>query len=88
MQSNVKVILTRTRIVLSDFLAVIGHSWDLYMKRNCTDITVTCLLEFGTKTSEKMMMDFPETAHPFSVLPTHFRDEKHIILGTYCRPSN
>ena len=52
MKRNVKVtltMLTKLRIFLADFFAVIGHSWDLDQKRNGTELTLTNLMEFGTK---------------------------------------
>ena len=35
--------------MLSDFLAVIGHSWELDQKRNDTELILISLMEFGTK---------------------------------------
>ena len=42
MQRNVKVVLVKLRIVLEDFLAVIGHSSD-------TELILTSLMELGTR---------------------------------------
>ena len=61
MQRNVKVILTKLRIMLSDFLAVIGHSWDLDQKRNGTELILMSLMEFGIKAAE---VELAETIHP------------------------
>ena len=44
---NVKVMLTKLRIMLADFVAVIGHSWDLDQKRSGTELTLTNLMVFG-----------------------------------------
>ena len=41
--------LTKLRIMLSDFLAVIGHSWDLDQKRNGAKLVLISLMEFGKK---------------------------------------
>ena len=41
-EGKCEVMLTKLRIMLADFLAVIGHSWDLDPKRNGSK-------EFGTK---------------------------------------
>ena len=49
MKRDVKVILTKLRIMLADFLAVIGHSLDLEQKRNGTELILISLTEFGTK---------------------------------------
>ena len=49
MQRNVKIILVKLRIMLADFLAVIGHSWDLDQKRNGTELTLINLMEFELK---------------------------------------
>ena len=49
MQRNVKIILVHLRIMLADFRAVIGHSWDLDQKRNGTELALINLMEFGTK---------------------------------------
>ena len=50
--------------MLADFLAVIGHSWDLDQKRNGTELILISMMEFGTKTAEAMMIDLSETAQP------------------------
>ena len=44
---NVKAMLTKLRVMLADFLAVIGQSWDLGQKRNDTEHTLTNLMVFG-----------------------------------------
>ena len=64
MQRIVKVILTKLRIMLSDFLAVIGHSWDLDQKRIGTELTLISLMEFGDKTAEKMVLNSAGSGHP------------------------
>ena len=53
MQRNVKVILTKLRIMLADVLAVIGHSWDLDQKRNGAELVLMSQMEFGTKLLRK-----------------------------------
>ena len=50
--------------MLEDFLAVIGHSWDLDQKRNGTELALISLMEFETKTAEHMMLELAETIHP------------------------
>ena len=47
------VMLTKLRIMLSDFLAVIDHSWDLDRKRNGTELILRSLVEFATKLLRK-----------------------------------
>ena len=37
------------RIMLADFRAVLGHSWDLDQKRNGTEPALTIQTESGTK---------------------------------------
>ena len=59
-QRNVKAILTKFRIMLADFFAVMGHSWDLDQKRNGTELIMIILVEFGTN----LPIEFSETAHP------------------------
>ena len=44
MKRNVKILLTKLRIMLSDFLAAIGHSWDLDQKRNGTELILISLM--------------------------------------------
>ena len=44
---NVKAMLTKLRVMLADFLAVIGQSWDLDQKRNDTEHALTNLMVFG-----------------------------------------
>ena len=41
MKEKVKVMLTKLRIMLADFLAVIGDSWDLDQKRSGTELCQT-----------------------------------------------
>ena len=53
MQRNLQVIVTKLRILFSDFFAVIGHSWDLDQKRIGTELTQISLMEFGTKLPRK-----------------------------------
>ena len=64
MQKNVKRILVQLRIMLADFVAVIGQSWDLDQKRNRTELTLMNLMESGDQTAEQMMLNFEETIHP------------------------
>ena len=52
-RSVIKVILTKLRMMLSDFFAVLGHSWDLDKKRNGTELILISLMEFGTKLMRK-----------------------------------
>ena len=49
MQRNVKIILVRLRLMLADFLAVIGLSWDLDQNRHGTELTLMDLMESGLK---------------------------------------
>ena len=49
MQRNVKIIPVKLRIMIADFLAVIGHSWDLDQRRNATELTLINLVEFEIK---------------------------------------
>ena len=53
MPRNVKVVLTKLRIMLADFLGVIGHSSDLDQKRNGAELVLISLMEFGTKLLRK-----------------------------------
>ena len=53
MKRNVKVLFTKMRIMLGDFLAVNGHSWDLDQKRKGTELVLMRLMEFGTKLLRK-----------------------------------
>ena len=64
MKKHVKVMLTKLRIMLADFLEVIGHSWDLDQKRSGTELTLTNLMVFWDKSAEDMMLEFAETIHP------------------------
>ena len=48
MQRSVKVMLMKLRIMLADFLAVIGHSWDLDQKSG-PELSLTNLTVFGTQ---------------------------------------
>ena len=47
------VIIVKLPIVLADFLAVVGHSWDLDQKRNGAELVLMNLMEFGTKVLQK-----------------------------------
>ena len=49
MQRNVKMILVKFRIMLADFLTIIGHSWELDQKRNGTELALINLMEFEIK---------------------------------------
>ena len=49
MLRNFKVLLTKFQSMLADFLAVVGHSWDLDQKRNGAELILMNLMEFGTK---------------------------------------
>ena len=47
MQRHVKIILVQLQIMLADFFAVIGHSWDLDQKRNDTELSLISLMGLG-----------------------------------------
>ena len=64
MQRHVKIILVQLRMMLADFLAVIGHSWDPDQKRNGTELSLRSLMGLGIKTAEDMMLELAETIHP------------------------
>ena len=49
MQRHVKIILVQLRMMLADFLAVIGHSWDPDQKRNDTELSLRSLMGSGIK---------------------------------------
>ena len=53
---NVKIIRLQLRIVLADFRAVVGHSWDLGQKRNGTTLTLINQMVIG-RTAERLMLN-------------------------------
>ena len=56
--------LTKLRIMLTDFLAVIGHSWDLDQKRKWYGTYSDKPDGVWDKTAEDMMLEIAETIHP------------------------
>ena len=77
MQRNTKVILTKLRIMLADFFAVIGHSWGLDQKRNGTELILISLMEFGTKLLRKWWLNSQIPAIRYSVLPAPLKEEMY-----------
>ena len=53
LQKCVNTIHRQLRIMLADSLAVVGHSWDLGQKRNCTELPLINPTEPGTKLPNK-----------------------------------
>ena len=53
MKRNVKVMLTKLQIVLADFLAVVGPSWDLDQNRNGTELILISMMGFWLKLLRK-----------------------------------
>ena len=51
MPRHVKIILVQLRIMLADFLTVIGHSWDPDPKRKGTELSLRSLMGSGEKNS-------------------------------------
>ena len=73
-QRVVKVMLTKLRTRLADFLAVIGDSWDLDQKRNGEELTLMSLMVFGIKLLETWCMNSQKLSvahtHPFLATTT------------------
>ena len=63
-QKSVKIIHLQLRTMLSDFLAVIGHSWDLDQKRNGTELILTNQMVIGTELLNEWCSTFAESSHP------------------------
>ena len=76
-QRNVKVILTKLRSMLWDFLADIGHSRDLHQKRIGTELVLISLMEFGTKLLRKWWLNSQKPPIRYSVLPAPLKEENY-----------
>ena len=74
MKRNVKIILVKWRTMLADFLAVIGHSWDLDQKRNGTELTLINLMEFELKLLKTRCLNSQKQFIQYSVLPVPLKE--------------
>ena len=64
MQRNVKIIPVKLRIMIADFLAVIGHSWALDQRRNGSELFFDKPNRKWDRTAEIMMLNFADSGHP------------------------
>ena len=77
MKRNVKVMLTKLRILLADFRAVIGHSWDLAQERNDTELILISLMELATELLRKWWLNSQKPPIRFSVLQAHLKEKNY-----------
>ena len=77
MRKNVKVMHTKLRIMLADFFAVIGHSWDLDQKRSGTELALTNLMVFGTNLPQTGCLNSQKPFIHSSVLPVQLKEESY-----------
>ena len=66
----VRRILIQLRIMLADFIAVIGHSWDLDQKRNDTGFILISLMELGIKMLKTWGLNSQKSFIQWSALET------------------
>ena len=74
MKRNVKVMFTKLRILVADFLAVIGHSWDLDKKRSGTELNLINLMEFGIELLKTWLLNSQKPFIQCSGLPVPLKE--------------
>ena len=60
---NVRRILLRLWIMLADSRSDVGHFWDVDQRRNGTEPILVNQVENGTKTAERVILNFTGSGH-------------------------
>ena len=75
MMKLVKTIQRQLKSMLKDSLAVIGHSWDLDLKRSGTELTIANQMDLGTELQRKCCRTSQGPVIRCSGVPVPWREE-------------